>query len=61
MKTYVELDSLWKCETCANHINGKCLPNVWCENGESYRPAYDKLTVIRGDIINGQLILSDQK
>ena len=61
MKEYVEVNSLWKCETCFNHSNGKCSTDVWCENGESYRPAYDKLTVIRGDIINGQLILSDQK
>lgn len=51
MKKYVELDSLWNCETCFHHQDGKCSPYVWCEVGESYRPAYDKLVIIEGDII----------
>lgn len=46
MKEYIEVDSLWKCETCFHHSNGKCSTDVWCENGESYRPAYDKLKVV---------------
>lgn len=46
MKKYIALDSLWKCETCFHHSTGKCSPDVWCENGEGYRPAYDKLEVV---------------
>ena len=49
MKKYIELDSLWKCETCFHLRNGKC--NTWCDAGESYRPAYDKLTIVEGKII----------
>ena len=48
MKKYVELDSLWKCETCFHHQNGKC--NIWCDAMESYRPAYDKLTIVEGNL-----------
>lgn len=51
MGKYVELKQLWKCETCFHHRNGKCSPNVWCENGENYRPDYSKLTIIKGKII----------
>lgn len=57
MKKYIELDSLWKCETCANHINGKCLPNVWCENGECYRPSHNKLTPVEAK--RGRWYLAD--
>ena len=46
MEKYVSVNSLWKCETCFHHQNGKCSPNIWCENGESYRPSYNKLTII---------------
>ena len=49
MKKYVALDDLWKCETCFHHRNGECAPKVWCESGESYRPAYDKLTIVELD------------
>lgn len=51
MKKYIELDSLWKCETCFHHRSGSCSPKVWCENGESYRPDYTKLTILEGDIV----------
>lgn len=51
MPKYVLLDCLWTCNTCANRVNGKCSPDVWCECGEAYRPAYDKLTIIEGTII----------
>ena len=51
MKSYIEVDSLWKCETCFHCQNGKCSPNVWCESGESYRPAYNKLHIIKGEIV----------
>jgi hypothetical protein len=61
MKKYVELDSLWKCETCFHHRNGKCAPNTWCEHGESYRPAYNKLKVVEcGDVKHGHWYLLDE-
>ena len=48
MGRYIEVDSLWKCETCFYHQNGKC--TTWCDCGEGYRPAYRKLTIIEGEI-----------
>ena len=51
MGKYIEIDSLWKCETCFHYQNGKCSPYVWCENGEGYRPSYNKLTIVEGDIV----------
>ena len=49
MKKYVELDSLWKCETCFWHSGGKCSPRIWCDCGESYRPAYGQLKILEGE------------
>ena len=49
MGRYIEVDSLWKCETCFHYQNNKC--NTYCDHGESYRPAYSKLTIIEGEII----------
>lgn len=46
MKEYIEVDSLWKCETCFHHSTGKCSFDVWCENGESYRPSYNQLKIV---------------
>ena len=43
MAEYIEVSSLWKCETCFYHQGGKCHPRVWCESGEAYRPDYRKL------------------
>lgn len=43
MAEYIEISQLWKCETCFHHQNGRCSPPVWCDHGESYRPAYEKL------------------
>ena len=41
-KTYVSVDQLCKFETCFYMKgNGKC--SSYCDAGESYRPAYDKL------------------
>lgn len=51
MPKYVLLDCLWTCETCANRVNGKCSPDVWCESGEAYRPNYSKLKIIDGTIV----------
>ena len=49
MKKYVALDELWQCETCFHHSGGKCSPLVWCDSKESYRPAYDQLTIYTFD------------
>lgn len=49
MKKYVALDELWQCETCFHHFGGKCSPLVWCDSKESYRPAYDQLTIYTFD------------
>lgn len=60
MKKYVELDSLWKCETCFHNKNGKCSQEVWCDNGEGYRPAYDKLPIVELDPVkHGRWYLAD--
>lgn len=55
MPKYVLLDCLWTCNTCANRVNGKCRPDVWCECGEAYRPAYDKLTIVEGKIVSDEV------
>ena len=49
MGRYIEVDSLWNCETCFHNQNGKC--NTWCDSYESYRPAYDKLPIIEGELL----------
>lgn len=59
MSEYVALDSLWKCETCFNYYMDKCSDSMWCENGESYRPAYDKLTIVECEPIKYALWLFD--
>ena len=51
MKKYVELDDLWTCETCFHHLKGKCSFAVCCDCGENYRLAYNKLTIVEGEII----------
>lgn len=61
MKKYVELDSLWKCETCFHHRVGECLPSIWCESGEAYRPAYDKLKIVEFEPVkHGHWYLLDE-
>lgn len=60
MKEYIEVNSLWKCETCFHHQNGKCSSNIWCDNGESYRPAYNKLPIIKCDAIIDEKILVER-
>lgn len=44
MEGYINVDQLFRCETCYHHVNGKC--NTFCDIGESYRPAFSKLKVI---------------
>lgn len=46
MAKMVDANTLWKCETCFHHKNGKCSPEIWCENGEAYRPDRNKLTFV---------------
>ena len=44
MPEYIEVDQMWKCETCFHHRSGKCALGAFgCDHGESYRPAYNKL------------------
>lgn len=42
----IDVNTLWKCETCFYGKYGKCSSSVWCEIGESYRPDVNKLTFI---------------
>lgn len=49
MGKYIDIESLWRCDTCFYHRNGKC--STWCDCGESYRPSYSKLTIIEGEIV----------
>lgn len=51
MKKYVESTCLWKCETCFYYFDDKCSSAIDCDYGESYRPDYDKLTIIEGEIV----------
>lgn len=45
VKRYVDVDELFKCETCFHHKKGGC--DTWCESGESYRPSFDKLRIVK--------------
>lgn len=49
MAKMVDISTMWKCETCFHHKNGECSPEIWCENGEGYRPAYNKLVFIEAE------------
>lgn len=40
----IDLNTLWKCETCFHHKSTGC--DTWCDAGEAYRPAASKLKVI---------------
>jgi rubrerythrin len=40
----IDMHTLWQCETCFHHYPNGC--DTYCDHGESYRPAADKLTVI---------------
>ena len=53
MANMIDVNSLWKCETCYYHKNGKC--DTWCESSESYRPAYSKLKVVEAvEVVHGE-------
>ena len=49
MAKMIDVDTLWKCETCFHHKNDGCSPEIWCENGEGYRPDYNKLVIIEAE------------
>ena len=49
MRKFVALDEMWDCGTCFHHRRGKCDPMTWCENGESYRPSFSKMTIYTFD------------
>lgn len=42
----IDMDTMWKCETCFYHNGGRCNPSIWCEHGEQYRPSMSSLEVI---------------
>lgn len=46
----IRVDELWKCETCFHYRNGKC--DMWCDTGESYRPAYSKFHIIDSEVVD---------
>ena len=43
MAEYIDINQLWKCETCYHHQTYGCTLGIECDYGESYRPAYSKL------------------
>ena len=45
-KRYVDINTLWKCETCYHDHYGKCTNKMGCDHGENYRPAYSKLEIV---------------
>ena len=49
MKKMIDLDNLFNCNTCYFNNDGKCSPNIWCENGERYRPDYSKLKIVENN------------
>lgn len=51
MAKYINIEELWKCETCFYMRNGKC-QSKWCDAGEDYRPAYSKFTIIEAELVS---------
>lgn len=49
MAKMVDASTLWKCETCFHHKNEGCSPEIWCENGEAYRPDCNKLVFVEAE------------
>lgn len=53
----IPVSDLWDCETCFHSRNtpegARCSSSaVWCEHGEAYRPAYNKLHIVEIEIDN---------
>lgn len=40
----IDAETMWDCPTCFYHLSGGC--TTYCDHGESYRPAMNKLKVI---------------
>ena len=60
MANMIDVNSLWNCETCYHHKNGKC--DTWCESSESYRPAYSKLKVVEAvEVVHGEWELAGEQ
>ena len=59
MAKMVDASTLWTCETCFYYRTGECSPAIWCENGEVYRPDYNKLVFIEAEPVkHGKWIIS---
>lgn len=43
MPEYIDVNLLFKCNTCRNYVNRKC--TTFCDWGESYSPAISKLPI----------------
>ena len=42
----VDINTLWRCETCYHDHYGRCTNKEQCKDHEKYRPAYSKLEVV---------------
>jgi len=54
----IDAKTMWDCPTCYYYYNNeRCSNNVWCDAGESYRPAFDKLKRIDAKpVVHGRWI-----
>ena len=59
-KKYIDMDQLFRCDTCHHHRSGKC--DTWCENGESYRPDVSIIkTADVAPVVHGEWVLEAQE
>ena len=42
----VDINTLWRCETCYHDHYGRCTNKEQCKDHEKYRPAYSKLEIV---------------
>ena len=56
MAEYIAAEDLYKCSTCWHLQNNKCNA-AWCESGESWHPAYDRLKKSKSNTVGGYTIL----
>lgn len=64
MGKYIDVDQLFQCETCFHHQGGQC--DAWCDCGETYRPAMNKLKIVDAEEVkhgawlhkNGEMVCS---
>lgn len=54
----IDMNTLWKCETCFYQGPNGC--KTWCDAGEGYRPAASKLEIINPESLRpkGQWIVN---